>query len=84
MQDSDHMLASDLIRQMESHTFYKPDQVKEHYNSLASSYDAVYLRAGYPDPGKVAEAVSDLAVHSGQRPEESLIIDFGCGTGLVG
>jgi len=85
MQDSDqHQLTADLIRQMESHTLYKPERVKEHYNSLATSYDDVYLRAGYPDPEKVADAVADIAIHSGQELHESQILDFGCGTGLVG
>jgi len=47
------------------------------------NYEGVYLRAGYPDPWKCAEFVDKLA-HEMKLRKDAEILDFACGTGLVG
>ena len=39
----------------------------------------MYKRIGYPDPQKVADTVKQHA-----KSDDVKILDFGCGTGLVG
>jgi predicted TPR repeat methyltransferase len=42
------------------------------------------LTAGYPDPKKVQEYVSHIATNQIIPKHRAQILDFGCGTGLVG
>ena len=55
-----------------------------HYDEVAINYEQVYLRAGYPDPVKVQEHVSKIALNATIPKHRAQILDFGCGTGLVG
>jgi predicted TPR repeat methyltransferase len=43
----------------------------------------MYLRIGYPDPKKVADFVQ-LFVSKSNEKNSVKILDFACGTGLVG
>lgn len=69
---------------MEKHTAYKKENVATHFDQLASNYDEVQKTVGYPDPEQIAEVVSELQKQKGGKKEYVEIIDFGCGTGLVG
>jgi len=48
------------------------------------NYEGMYLRMGYPDPKYVANYVAKFAKKKDMDPQDTNIIDFGCGTGLVG
>lgn len=67
---------------MERCNKYKQEDAKRHFDYIASNYEGLYNRAGWPDPKQVADMVKD--VFKGKNPSEINIIDFGCGTGLVG
>ena len=56
----------------------------EHFSTLASNYDAIMSRVGYPDPVLIADMVTRIMSSKGLNPETAKVIDFGCGTGLVG
>ena len=64
---------------MDKFSKFDEDKLEEHYDEVALNYDGVYLRAGYPDPMKVAEYVGKFT-----KNKKAKIIDFGCGTGLIG
>lgn len=44
----------------------------------------MYLRMGYPDPKYVANFATIYAKKNNLNLEEAHVIDFACGTGLVG
>ena len=46
------------IKEMEKYNKYNKFDLQRHYNNLASNYEALYMRVGYPDPEKVAEHVA--------------------------
>lgn len=50
---------------------------------MAPNYEGALKRAGYPDPQKCADYVDKLAKHFGMT-KNAKILDFACGTGLVG
>lgn len=66
---------------MLKHNHYDQSTIVEHYNDAARTYEDVYLTAGWYDPLKCAEATKEMF---GDNTEAVHIIDFGCGTGLVG
>jgi uncharacterized protein (DUF1015 family) len=45
------------IKEFERYNKYEKKNRVQHFDSLASNYEQLYLRAGYPDPSKVAEHV---------------------------
>lgn len=55
-----------------------------HYDTIASNYEGMYLRMGYPDPSKVADMVDKYQEKLGISKENVKILDLGCGTGLIG
>ena len=57
---------------------------KTHYDSIASNYDAIYKRLGYPDPKKVAQMAEIHVMARGLDKTTVRVLDLGCGTGLVG
>ena len=69
---------------MEKHTIYKKEKVADHFDELAANYDSVQKVAGYPDPDEITEVVCQLHSEQGTKKSDVEIIDFGCGTGLVG
>ncbi|MEO0357288.1 MAG: methyltransferase domain-containing protein [Pseudomonadota bacterium] len=48
------------------------------YANWAETYDKEVLEAGYAMPHRVAAAVAQFA------PQDAIVLDFGCGTGLSG
>lgn len=66
---------------MLKHNKYVQENIQSHYDETAAKYEQVYLTAGFHDPLKCAELAKE-ALTSGL--EEAKVIDFGCGTGLVG
>ena len=54
----------------------------QQYSELSENYESIYLKVGWTDPLKIAELADEIT------PEESkstsLVLDLGCGTGLVG
>ena len=78
------ILDAECVKEMEKHNKYDPAQAAEHFDSVAEHYEGVYLRAGYPDPKKVQEYVSHIASKQIIPKHLAQIMDFGCGTGLVG
>jgi len=69
---------------MEKFNKYDKENAAQHYDKLALNYDSIYQRAGYPDPSKCAEIVSELTEIDDLSKHDVKIMDFGCGTGLVG
>lgn len=79
-----HNLDADCVKEMEKHNKYEQKHAIQHFDSVAEHYEAAYLRAGYPDPKKVQEYVSNIASKQVIPKHLAQILDFGCGTGLVG
>ena len=77
-------LDAECVKEMEKHNKYDQAHALEHFDSVAEHYEAVYLRAGYPDPKKVQEYVSNIATKQVIPKHLAQILDFACGTGLVG
>ena len=48
------------VAEMEKFNKYDPSKVEEHFDEVSCNYEQIYLRAGYPDPKKVQEAVSEI------------------------
>lgn len=63
---------------------YKKDNAQLHFDYLASNYEGMYLRMGYPDPKYVATYVAKFAEKNKQDPAKVKVLDMACGTGLVG
>jgi 2-polyprenyl-3-methyl-5-hydroxy-6-metoxy-1,4-benzoquinol methylase len=63
---------------------YKRDKAQIHFDYLASNYEGMYMRMGYPDPKYVANFVQKFAEKNKKKPSEVKILDMACGTGLVG
>jgi predicted TPR repeat methyltransferase len=74
-------LSPDLKQKMLQHGDFSQDHIAEHYNELSSHYEEVYLTAGYHDPLKCAELTKEIF---GDSAAGALVLDMGCGTGLVG
>jgi len=51
---------------------------------LADNYDGVYARAGYPDPQKCSDFVLNHINENSLKKNDVSVLDFACGTGLVG
>lgn len=67
--------------EMVKHGNFSQGNIAEHYNDLSSHYEQIYLRAGWHDPLKCAELAKEVA---GENAETTVVLDMGCGTGLVG
>ena len=81
---SEPTLSRECLREMEKHSKFDQKDLVDYYDSVAENYEGVYLRAGYPDPKKVAEFAHKTAIRDDLNIKESKVLDFGCGTGLVG
>ena len=46
---------------MDRFSKFDESKLEEHYDEVALNYDGVYLRAGYPDPDKVAQMCAKYA-----------------------
>ena len=74
---------SEQVKAMEKFTKYDKSKVEEHFDALASTYETVYNLVGYPDPQQCADYVTEFASDLGLG-DNCDIVDFACGTGLVG
>ena len=72
------------IKIIEKCNKYRKGDAQIHYDHIASNYEGMYLKMGYPDPKYVANYVTRFTKRNRQNPEDIKVIDFGCGTGLVG
>ncbi len=55
------------------------DEIRDHYNEWSESYDRELEEHGYVTPQRCAQALKSVGT-----PPNSLILDFGCGTGVSG
>ena len=57
-----------------------------HYNSYAAKYDGMQEMSGFNDPYEIAKATLEKLGQPGMplASAESRLLDFGCGTGLMG
>lgn len=72
------------VKMYETCNKYKQEQTQAHFDYIAPNYEAMYLRMGYPDPEYVANYVAKMAKKAQLEAGSAKIIDFACGTGLVG
>lgn len=73
------------IREMEKFNKYDKKNLEAHFDSVADNYEGIYKRAGYPDPQKCTDVVSNYVKNNKRLVKEDVeICDFACGTGLVG
>lgn len=63
---------------------YKKDNAQIHWDYLASNYEGMYLRMGYPDPKYVAKFVDKYTQKNKWDVANVKVLDLACGTGLVG
>ena len=71
------------IREMEKFNKYDKRKIVEHFDDVAVNYEQIYLKAGYPDPKKCSDLVSEVT-ETCKLGKDVQILDFACGTGLVG
>ena len=74
-------IPEELKKEMLKHNKYVQESIAEHCNDAAAKYEDVYLTAGFHDPLKCAELAKDVL---GDNCVSAKVMDFGCGTGLVG
>jgi ubiquinone/menaquinone biosynthesis C-methylase UbiE len=72
------------VRMYETCNKYPKQQAKDHFDHVAENYEGMYLRMGYPDPEYVAKFVAKMAKKDKMMTENVKVIDFACGSGLVG
>ena len=72
------------VKMYETCNKYKQEFTKEHFDYIASNYEGMYLRMGYPDPQYVANFVGKMTKKARINPADAKVADFACGTGLVG
>ena len=75
---------SDHIREIEKFNKFEKEKAEEHFDAVALNYEQIYTRVGYPDPVKCAEWTKKVCETECLRPEQVKVLDFACGTGLVG
>lgn len=72
------------VAAMEAFNKFDKAKTQEHYDKVSTNYEAIYLRAGYPDPEKCADYVDLYTQTQDLGKGDVEILDLGCGTGLVG
>merc|ERR1711981_313533 len=77
-------LSKDEIAEMEIYNKVEQSQLEKHFDRVAANYEAIHERAGYPDPEECAKMVEKFTQKEDMSPGDVEILDFGCGTGLVG
>src|SRR5438105_4626610 len=74
-------IPEDLKQEMLKHNHYDQSSIVEHYNDASENYERVYLTAGYHDPKRSADLTKEII---GDNSASAVVLDMGCGTGLVG
>lgn len=77
-------IGNEQTKELEKHNKYAKNKAEEHFDEIALNYEAAYLRAGYLDPKMCQKYVTDIAMENIIPKHRAQILDFGCGTGLVG
>ena len=72
------------IAEMELYTKYDKSQTENHFDRVSENYDAIHQRVGYYDPENCANLVDKLTKKEDMSPGDVEVLDFGCGTGMVG
>lgn len=61
------------------------EDAQQEYDRISQTYDAFVQSANYQSPQAVAKLLRDLALRDDGKPLQSgVILDAGCGTGLLG
>ena len=74
-------IPEDLKAEMLKQSHFDQATIVEHYNDVSENYEKIYLTAGYHDPKKSAELTKEVI---GDNATTAVVLDMGCGTGLVG
>jgi len=82
--DFNSELTEEHKKEIEKHAHFDQANITGHYDELSTNYEAIYLKAGWPDPRKSADFAIDLQPETGLTKDECAVLDMGCGTGLVG
>lgn len=77
-------LSDKHVKMYETCNKYKQEQCQAHFDHIASNYEGMYLRMGYPDPAYVSKLVTKMSKVEKKAPQDIKVLDFACGTGLVG
>ena len=77
-------LRPECVREMEKHARFSMKNVVEHFDSIAVNYEDCQNSNDYPDPQYVGDFLKSYSDQKGVNLAEARILDFGCGTGLVG
>ena len=73
-------ISIDDVNELQKYKDISQSNLVEVYSKCSDNYDTLFSKTlGYPDPYKIAELMLKY-----QIPKDSRILDFGCGTGLVG
>ena len=82
--DFTNPLRADCVREMEKHARFSIKNAVQHFDSIAVNYEDCQNSNDYPDPQFVGDYVKKYAGQKGISLADTKILDFGCGTGLVG
>jgi len=63
---------------------YHKENTQLHFDFLASNYEGMYLRMGYPDPKFISTYATKFCEKNKWDPAKVKVLDMACGTGLVG
>ena len=77
-------LTDEHIKEIEKHQGFDQAHITEHYDDLATNYEDIYLKVGWPDPMQCADLVEACQPQVTRSKAETRVLDMGCGTGLVG
>ncbi len=72
------MISEKIKKDIEAFNDFKQETIEQTYDTVAQKYDDIMISMGHPDPSICARFVKDLC------SEGATVMDFGCGTGLVG
>lgn len=63
---------------------YKKSYAAQHFDYIASNYEGMYQRAGWPDPQYCANYAAKFVQKAKLDVAQAKVLDLACGTGLVG
>lgn len=72
------MISDQTKKNIEEFNDFRQETIEQTYDQVAEKYDDIMLSMGHPDPKHCAQFAKEL------HPQGAMILDMGCGTGLVG
>ena len=72
------------VAEIEKHLDFNQGTISEHYDKLSANYEEIYTHVGWPDPKENARFVKEICEENGLKFDDVRVLDFACGTGLVG